>query len=657
MRRYPSLAALLLAGAALSGCATTSALQRAQAADRLRDYDLAVAEYTEAVRQHPDDYEARVGLDRARLRASQAHHQRGRQLYAQRRYQEAILELQIANETNPTSPDVERDLRLARAAMRDELSRPPEGQTTLEALLARAPDLRAPGPRLPAATLPGALTTGRQTTSRELYQTLGALMNLSVTFDPQFRETPAEVALEANMPLDDAMAVVGRATGTFIEVTAPAAITVVNDTAGKRREYMREAERVIPVQNADLTQTIDALRIVNDARAIAPIPGINALVLRDTEDRLAAASRFVLAFDKARPEVMIDVEVLEVNRETLREYGAQIASPGSPGIDGSLDANREGLSLESLRSLSRADILTGGIPALYYRLLKTDSRTQTLANSTLRVTDGVEATAQFGERVPVPVTVIQPITQGGLNIQPQTSYNYETIGVNLTITPRAHANDDISLALDVELSSLSGTGYNGLPSFGNRHVTTTLRLRDGETNILAGLIRDDERTARENLPGLGTVPVLGKLFGRNRREAEQTDVVVMLTPHIIRGLTMSEADLTPYLLPRESSGAAILNDPGMPPPQPPRAGGGGGGGEPDAVEAPRAEPVEAPRAEPVEAPRAEPVEAPRAEPVEAPRAEPVEAQAFPVGPATLAGQLPVAPLTAPRAAPGSAIRR
>ena len=142
--------------------------------------------------------------------------------------------------------------------------------------------------------------------------------------------------------------------------------------------------------------------------------------------------------------------------------------------------------------------------------------------------DGKTATANFGEAVPVPRTVIAPITQGGLNIQPQTRFQYKNIGVNIGITPRTHANDEITLTLNIELSTMAGTGFEGLPKFGARTVNTSIRLKDGQTNILAGLIRDDERVIKE-----GAIPALGSLFGRNRKEANQTDVVIMLTPHIV----------------------------------------------------------------------------------------------------------------------------
>ncbi|HTV03032.1 MAG TPA: type II and III secretion system protein, partial [Luteitalea sp.] len=215
-----------------------------------------------------------------------------------------------------------------------------------------------------------------------------------------------------------------------------------------------------------------------------------------------------------------------------------------------------------LSKLGRGDVFFTNLPGLYYRLLKQDSDTRTLANPQLRTSDGLPAQAKFGEEVPVPQVTFAPIATGGVNQQPITSFTYRNVGVNIDITPRTHHNDDVSLAVKIEVSSLSGTGYSGLPTFGTRSITTTIRLRDGETNLLAGLIRDNERTILRGIPGLSDIPVVGKLFASNERETQQTDVVLMLTPRIIRVLDLNEDDLRPFLAGRSpaSSGSGSSYD-------------------------------------------------------------------------------------------------
>jgi len=151
----------------------------------------------------------------------------------------------------------------------------------------------------------------------------------------------------------------------------------------------------------------------------------------------------------------------------------------------------------------------------------------------------------------VPVTTFAPIAAGGVNTQPITSFVYENIGVNIDITPRTHHDDEVTLALRVSLSSISGTGFANLPTFGNREIATTVRLKDGETNMLAGLIRDDERTVMAGIPGLSDIPVVGHLFASNHKESQQTDIILTLTPHIIRVLDLTESDLRPFRLGRD----------------------------------------------------------------------------------------------------------
>src|SRR5207244_3635329 len=162
-----------------------------------------------------------------------------------------------------------------------------------------------------------------------------------------------------------------------------------------------------------------------------------------------------------RPEVIIDVELLEVNRTRLLDYGLQIASSGSAGINGTAAVATDTggtINLQALRNLSQSDLLFSGLPTLYYRLLKTDANTRTLANPQLRTTDGSPAQARFGEQVPVPVTTFAPIATGGTAQQPITSYNYQNIGVNIDITPRTHHDDDVSLNLKIAVTNISGSG-------------------------------------------------------------------------------------------------------------------------------------------------------------------------------------------------------
>ena len=556
-----------------TGCASSAALRHGRDAERNQNYDLAVVEYTKAVRKKPNDLTARLALDRAKLRASQEHFNKARRLAAVGKLDEALVEYELAAEMNPTSGDIDRELRETRNKLRARVAVSREGKTELQTLIERARDLPPPGLDLPEGVKMPASLTFRDASSRDVYTAIARLANISIIFDSAFRDTPVSVDLR-EATLSDALNAVAGATRTFFRVQAPKTVVVIPDTPAKRREYEEEIVRTFYLSNADLKETQDLLRMVLDARRISPTTGTNAVTIKDTPERIAAAARVLSAIDKARPEVIIDVELLEVDRRKLLEYGLQIASPASPptGLNGvvSIASDAAGsVTLQTLKNLTASDVIFTALPNLYYRLLKTDAHTRILANPQLRTVDGVQAQAGFGDRVPIPVTTFAPIATGGTPQQPITSFNYQNIGVNIDITPRTHHDDDVTLGLKVSVTSISGTGFGGLPTFGNREVATTIRLKDGETNMLAGLIRDEERQLVEGIPGLSDIPVVGRVFSHTTKTTDQTDIILTLTPHIIRVLDLSAEDLRPFRVGRD--GIAPLTELPLPiePPRPP----------------------------------------------------------------------------------------
>ena len=572
--------AWLVAMAALlaASCATTNALKAGQLAEVAGDYDRAVAEFERAVRERPDDTGAKQFLQRAKLRAAAEHFGRGRRLAGTGKLDEALIEYQIAAELNPASGDIDRALRETRVQLRSKIEVSAEGKTRLETLIDSSRDLPPSGFDLPRGVTLADSLVFRNAGARDILTAIGHFAGVNVVFDPQFRDQSLTVDLR-NSTLEDALMAVTSSTRNFYRVSAAKTITVVPDTPAKRREYEEEIIRTFYLSNADVKETLDVLRLVVDNRRISPVPGVNAIAIKDTPEKIAAASRVIAAIDKARSELVIDVELLEVDRTKMQDYGLQFASPGSSGIDGALDANRAGLTLRDLANLTSSDIYVTGLPGLYYRLLKSDGASRTLANPQLRTSDGIAATARFGDDVPVPSVTFAPIASGGVNQQPITSFVYRTIGVNIEITPRLHHNDDVSLRLKLEISNLSGLGYNQLPTFGTRYIDTTIRLKDGETNLLAGLIRDEERTKLDGIPGLSDLPIVGRLFAKNHKETRQTDVVLMLTPRIIRLLNLTENDLRPFRVGRDSGGGVyelpLPAQPVQPPAQqqPPEEGG------------------------------------------------------------------------------------
>ena len=263
------------------------------------------------------------------MRASEEHYLRGRRLAAAERYEEAAVELQLATELNPTNAAAEAELRDVRQRLRTKIAVARGGKTELQALIERSRTLPPPGLDLPdGAKLPDSMTFS--TGSRMVFTALAKWADLNVVFDPAFRDERITADLR-NTTLAGALASLTAATHTFYRVTAPRTITIVPDTPAKRREYEEQVVQTFYVSNADLKEVIDLLRIVVDVRQISPTTAVNAISLKDTPERIAAAGRLIAAIDKARPEVVIDVELLEVDRTRLREYGLQLASPAATG--------------------------------------------------------------------------------------------------------------------------------------------------------------------------------------------------------------------------------------------------------------------------------------------------------------------------------------
>ena len=527
-----------------AGCATT-ARDRARTAELTDNFDEAVIEYTRALEERPDDRTLQRDLDRARLRAAQYHQAEGLRLTGLGSHEDALVEYRIAAELDPTNAAVQAALRetAERVRMREAALR--AGQTEIEALIERTRFLPAEGLELPDEILPDSLVF-RDASTRDILTALGLFSDVNVVFDPDFVDRRTSVDLRGAR-LSAALASVTRSTGNFYRVTAPRTITVIPDTPGKRTDYEEEVVRTFYVSNADLEETVNMLRLVLDLRRLSAVTATGSLSIRDTPDRVAAAARLIAAVDKAPPEVVVDVELLEVDRQRLRAYGLQFATPGSPGIEGALGVDApNGLFIDELGALTAADVFIADLPGLFYRLLKRDRHTHTLANPHLRMLGGETATAQFGDEIPIPVTTFTPFAAGGLQQQPVTSFQYRNVGVEIGVTPQIHHEDEVSLTLEIGVSTLSGVGYGDIPTIGQRSIDTTIRLQNGETSILAGLIRDDEREVMEGIPGLSDLPIIGRLFARNRLETQETDIIVTLTPRIIRGLDLEETDLRAF---------------------------------------------------------------------------------------------------------------
>ncbi len=555
------LAALILVG--LAACAKNSFQHQAQRAEKAGRFDQAVALYSQAVTDNPDNRHLSQDLERAKLRASEAH-----ALEAARRLQlhdldGAVEEYQIALTLNPTSAELARHLREVDETIAERGAEAERNSLdNLKKRLRAAPfgNLQiAPGARAPAGFI------FHDASLRDVLLSLGTLAGVNVIFDSDFRDETISIDLE-NASFEEALRSVCTTTQNFFRVEGGNIVTIIPDNQAKRSEYEQQVSRTFYLSAADLKETIDLLRITLGARRIAPHTANNALTIVDTPERVKAAEIIISSIDKSRSEVIVEIEVLEVDRTRMDEYGIQFRSAAEEG------GIRAGIFPQDTTAdapvYSRNNLAVVGLPGAVLSLLRADSDTRVLANPQLRAVDGETAQAEFGERVPVPITTFSPIAAGGVNQQPITTFQYENIGVNILVTPRVHHDNEVSIALEVQLSTISGTGFGGLPKFGNRSVNTVLRLGDGETSLLAGLINDVERTSLSGTPGLASIPVIGKVFSANRKEIEESDIVLTLTPRIIRHTNVSAEDLLPHVIDGMGSGSGgILYEPPEPAPR------------------------------------------------------------------------------------------
>jgi general secretion pathway protein D len=559
-RRTALPLALALSTVILSSCASTNLTREAEQAERAGRHDQAVALYTQALTEKPGDPRLAENLARARIRASAAH-----ALEAARRMTAGDLagarnELEVALTMNPTDARIARDIEELDARIAE------QGEAAERASIASLKRKVNEAPLGSLSVSPGAVAPAefvfRDASLRDVLLSLGTLAGVNVIFDEGFRDRTISIDLE-DATFEEAFRSLCTTTRNFYRVESDRLITIVPDTEAKRREYEQQVTRTFYLSSADLKETIDLLRIVLGARRVAPLTAANALTLVDTPERIQAAETIIDSLDKSRSEVIVEMEVLEVNRIRMEEYGIQLRSAGTDGISASIFP---GDTTADQSPYAPENLFVTGLPGAVLSLVRADGDTRILANPQLRAVDGESAQAEFGERVPVPITTFTPIATGGVPQQPVTTFQYENIGVNILVTPRVHHDNEISLALEIRLSTITGTGFGGLPTFGNRSVNTVLRLADGETSLLAGLISNEERASLKGTPGLANVPILGRIFAANSKEVRETDIVLMMTPRIIRRADLSIEDLLPHAI-DGVGGSNILYEPPQPLPR------------------------------------------------------------------------------------------
>ena len=571
--------AVFVVAVLLAGCGGGSAYKKGYTAAQNGDWDDAVEQYRIAVQEHPNQPEYKIALERAMITASQQHLDAARLAEARMQWEEALREYRRASELDPPNRMLASKASDIEHKIRDEVEASARSRSTMEQMRETA---RRAGPP-PLFNLNTVLPAIRlsDTSLRTILNAIAQAAGINIQYDTSFTDRPFSVNLE-NVTLQDALNQVLLANGLFFKVLNQRTIIVAQDSLANRTKYEDQVIRTFYLNHADSGELVQLLNQVGRLGGqqvppqIAATKSSNTITVRGTTTMVDIIERLIQANDNPRAEVVIDVQILEVNRQRAKQFGLDLGTYSiggafSPEVDprgGSVTAGGAGTGGNAgtatagalgspafnantiSRGISTADFYLA-VPQAVVRFLATDSETKIIAKPQLRGSEGTKLSLALGEEIPVPSTTFTPIATGGANFNPLTSYNYRPVGVNVDITPRVTLDGDVIMDLIVENSArgsdvvVAGTT---IPGFVSRKVTTRLRLRDGESNLLAGLLSETERKSMRGFPGLLHIPVISAMFASNDTQVQQTDIIMLLTPRIVRTQELTQQDLDPIFI-------------------------------------------------------------------------------------------------------------
>jgi type II secretory pathway component GspD/PulD (secretin) len=596
MRRVALLLALAVGA---SACATSGSFRKGQTAARSGDWDSAVEYFTKAVHDNPDNSEYKINLRRAQEEAARAHATKARELEEKDDLEAALVEYRRAVDLVSTDRlsqakigELERKIR-----ERIEATRP---KPPIDVLRSQARPVGAPPLLNPASREPIRLSFGQSSSLKDILNFIGTASGINITFDQNFVDKPYSVTLDG-VTVEEALSQVLTANGYYFKVTSPRTIIVIPDQPAKHQQYDELVVKVFFISHADATELNQLISAVMRIPQMAVQPMMmpnktaNTITVRATAPVVDVIERLIRANDRPRAEVLLDIEILEVDRARVKRYGInlssyalnfvfspEVAPAGGPATPGTAQPSPPLFNLNTISNGVNTTDFYVGVPTAVVNFLESDDRTKTLAKPQLRAQEGRAVTLNLGEQVPVLSTVFGAPAAGGFATIPQSSYNYKDVGVNLAITPTVTYEGEIVLDLAVENSAVGANievGGQTAPQFTSRKVHTYLRLREGEPSLLAGLLKQDNSTNRNGFYGLMHVPVIKQLFSNNDINEQDTDIVMLVTPHIVRDHELSTSDVgSIYIGTQQNVGLSgppqlIAPPPGEPQPQAAPAGG------------------------------------------------------------------------------------
>ena len=483
---------------------------RALAAGQFNEAEQA---YLRVLNTEPAHARAKLGLDLVRLA---------------RRHRVLIDEAEAALKRT--------DVAGAQSRVKVVLDENPEHQLA-RGLLARLREAEKP------ATAPGSLAAAyrrpvtlefRDTGMRSVFELLSRSSGINFMFDRDVRPDLRVTMFVRDATVESAIRFILVTHQLEQRVLDEKTVLIYPNTAAKARDYQELIVKTFYLANVDAKQMVNLIRTIVKTRDIYVDEKLNTLVIRDTPDAIRLAQKLIATQDLAEPEVMLELEVLEIGANKLQEIGIRYPDTVAASVAGAA-GTAGSLTYNEARGFN-SGLVTLGVnnPLLIANLKKTVTEQNLLANPRIRVRNREKARVHIGEKVPVITTTITA------NVGVSESVNYLDVGLKLEIEPQIYFEDEVAMKVSLEVSSIldTVTRASGLQTYrlGTRNTATVLRLRDGETQILAGLIQRDERMSSNRIPGLGDIPLIGRLFSNQGDTNTRTEIVLLVTPRVIRNI-------------------------------------------------------------------------------------------------------------------------
>jgi general secretion pathway protein D len=565
---------LIVVLATLAGVGCVS--REVRVADQLaRDgnWDAAVLLYQEASAKRPEDARLKAKHLEAKVHAAERQHARGEALLAQRAVGPAVEAFKQAVVLDPDKGEYRAALAQALRSKEAEerytagvqllrAEKHAAAAEELEKALALDPAFAAARTALNDAIerrklLEAAdeltLTSKQPITLRfqnaklkEVFDLLSKTSGVNFLFDKDIRDDAITIFVK-NASFGDALNLVLTTNNLFMKRVGEDTLLILPKTKQKVDQYQDLLIRTFYLSNTKAKDMVNLLRTMLETRRVFVNEELNTIVMRDTPDKIRLAEKIIEANDRQVAEVMFEVEVIEISRANALKYGWNLTSPG--GNTAGLNISKTPLNLSNVQDLTGADFILS-LPSIEVSLIKTDSNAKTLANPKIRVVDNKTAKVNIGDKVPIRLstTTSSPISTTTTASQTTTtSIEFKDVGIKLEIKPSIRLNNDVTMDLKLDVTSLGEFDERVEQfRFGTRSTETTINVRDGETVVIGGLIRDDDRVSANKFPGLGDLPVLGKLFSTTEKTKAKSEVMLTITPRVIRGLSAPEGGVQSF---------------------------------------------------------------------------------------------------------------